>query len=381
MLISITILENSIFRGLPGDKTLYLISVFIWGMMIYVIYRYLPRLHGADKISIRQNMYWWSFNTSLVFILVNSLAGFWLGVGKSPYVHQLGGLLLNGAFIVTKIIGRESIRYYLINTFCRKRKGWKWWGIILIMVGTQFNFNVLGEIKDFEGLFRIMIKDVLPCFLQNILAMYWVKYGGVGASAIGLGVLVGFEWFSPLIPQFNWFLQSMLMLAEYFIAILITQQTYDKRRYDKHHRPIEAREWIKNTPIIIGCIFLIWFVVGVFSVYPKVILTGSMEPFIEPGDIILVKKFQIQEEIKILEVGDVIVFKREGKSISHRIIAVVHQEGKDLYETKGDANESADTKWVRPEDLQGKVIKVVPKLGLPSLWLKGEGEMRERSSS
>lgn len=379
VLISLTILENSVLRQLPGDKTYYIVSSLIWGIMIAVIYRYLPRIHGRDKISTRQMMHWWSLNTALAFILLNSLAGFWLGVAKSPYVHELGGMALNGAFVATQIIGRESIRYYLMNTFCRKRKGWKWWGIILIMVGAQFNFSIFQGIKDFEGFFRIMIKEVLPCFAQNILAMYWVKYGGVGASSIGVGVLVGFEWVTPLIPQFNWFMQSMLVLAEYFIAIIITRQTYEKNKYDKYPKRIKTKEWIKNGSFIMGSICLIWFIVGVFSVYPKVILTGSMEPVIEPGDIILIKKFETREQIEALDVGDVIVFKREGKSISHRIINIVQQEGRVLYETKGDANQSADTTWVSLQNLEGKMVRVIPKLGLPSLWLKGSGEMRERN--
>ena len=37
-------------------------------------------------------------------------------------------------------------------------------------------------------------------------------------------------------------------------------------------------------------VLIIWFAVGLFPIYPSVIITGSMEPLIKPGDIVLLKK-------------------------------------------------------------------------------------------
>lgn len=376
-LIGIALLEQSVLRQLAGDYGYFVIVTVIWSIVLWGIYGFLPRVHGVDKMSIRKSMYWWTLNTALIFIVVNSVISFQLGVAKSPYTHEASGMLLNGMFIVTQVVGRESIRAYLVNTFCRRKKGWQWWLIILLMVATQFNFNVLSKLQDFESFFRMMIKDVLPCVTQNILATYWVRYGGAGASAIGLGVLAGFEWFSPWVPQFNWFMQSMLIAAEYIMATLLTRKVYEKRSHDKHKAYLNVKIWLKESPFIIGAILLVWFVIGVFSVYPKVILTGSMEPFIQPGDIVLVERFQEKEEIEQLAVGDVILFKKEDKDISHRIINIIEKQGMTLYQTKGDANQSPDTTWVSAKDLLGKVIKVVPKVGVLSLWWKENSGMGE----
>ena len=45
--------------------------------------------------------------------------------------------------------------------------------------------------------------------------------------------------------------------------------------------------WLLTSVISVA---MIWFAVGIFPVYPSVVVTGSMEPQIKPGDIVLVKK-------------------------------------------------------------------------------------------
>ena len=47
-----------------------------------------------------------------------------------------------------------------------------------------------------------------------------------------------------------------------------------------------------------------WFCIGVFSIYPTVILTGSMEPGIMPGDAVIIKRVAEEDDIYKLAVGD-----------------------------------------------------------------------------
>ena len=121
-----------------------------------------------------------------------------------------------------------------------------------------------------------------------------------------------------------------------------------------------------------------WFCVGVFPVYPSVILTGSMEPLIMPGDVVLVHKILNEDEIYELSEGDIINFKRGNIIITHRIKEVFKDEaGNVSFETKGDNNNAVDEEKVQPNDVKGTVIKVVPKIGLPTLILKGQDKIPE----
>ena len=47
------------------------------------------------------------------------------------------------------------------------------------------------------------------------------------------------------------------------------------------------------------------------------------------------------------------------------------EAGNVSFETKGDNNNAVDERKVVPNDVRGIVIKVIPKVGLPILILKG----------
>lgn len=104
---------------------------------------------------------------------------------------------------------------------------------------------------------------------------------------------------------------------------------------------------------------------SLFGYSQFVIVTDSMSGTIEKGDVIITKK------TNDYKVGDIITFISQGESmpITHRIILI---EGDNIF-TKGDAVQSADVLPIAKEDVLGKVIKVIPKLGKLSSWLSEGG--------
>ncbi len=90
------------------------------------------------------------------------------------------------------------------------------------------------------------------------------------------------------------------------------------------------------------------------------VVTGSMEPTIETGSLIIVKKV----DPETLEEGDIIAYiSRDpvlyGMVNTHRIVRVDEggQRGVREFTTKGDANNEVDNLRVASEDIQGKVVK------------------------
>lgn len=100
-----------------------------------------------------------------------------------------------------------------------------------------------------------------------------------------------------------------------------------------------------------------------FGIKTYVIISGSMEPNINIGDIVIVK------EEKELQVGDVISYRKGQSVITHRIVNITEQKE---YKTKGDNNNAEDSEIILDKDIEGKVIKVVPKLGKLALLLKNK---------
>jgi signal peptidase len=94
----------------------------------------------------------------------------------------------------------------------------------------------------------------------------------------------------------------------------------------------------------------------------RIVLTGSMEPAISTGDIIITTPITRKEP----NVGDVVAYQAKrfnGENVavfSHRIISGDLQSG---FVVKGDANKSPDNQKPKAPDILGVVIFVIPFLG------------------
>lgn len=87
------------------------------------------------------------------------------------------------------------------------------------------------------------------------------------------------------------------------------------------------------------------------------VVSGSMSPAIATGSLVLVQAAPAE-----IEVGDIITFRGAvtGQFTTHRVAGI--EEGPS-YITRGDANQVNDPSPVFPDQVQGKVIRVIPLLG------------------
>lgn len=92
----------------------------------------------------------------------------------------------------------------------------------------------------------------------------------------------------------------------------------------------------------------------VFGVAPVIVLSGSMWPEFNAGDMIFVQK----EDPDALQEGDVICYFVEGPetAITHRIMEIQDQGGQKMFVTKGDANNVEDSIAVTADMVQGKYM-------------------------
>ena len=114
--------------------------------------------------------------------------------------------------------------------------------------------------------------------------------------------------------------------------------------------------------------------INIFGFRQYMVLTGSMEPNYNVGDLIIVKE-KSQEEIKV---GDVINYvTSNGKdTITHRVIEIVNEDGQTKYKTKGDNNSSADKSLVTYDQIQGTTVFKIDKIGaIITKFLTGTGAL------
>ena len=92
----------------------------------------------------------------------------------------------------------------------------------------------------------------------------------------------------------------------------------------------------------------------VFGYSTAVVLSGSMEPEISVNDMVIVK------EMDEYDTGDVIMFRKDGSLVTHRIVQVT-----DLgLLTRGDANNTLDEGVLDPGNVEGKVVAVIGGIGV-----------------
>ncbi|WP_099361291.1 signal peptidase I [Fredinandcohnia onubensis] len=90
------------------------------------------------------------------------------------------------------------------------------------------------------------------------------------------------------------------------------------------------------------------------------VMTGSMQPELQPGDMIIVK----EKDPSKLQVEDVITYQlNEHTLVTHRIVDLVEKDGVVLYQTKGDANNVVDNGFVSQEQIVGVLALTIPKAG------------------
>ena len=148
---------------------------------------------------------------------------------------------------------------------------------------------------------------------------------------------------------------------------LRTKLEYDVEKISNKIKHKKRKKKIVKFVILI--ILIILFIVNIilaieerthiFGIYMFNIISESMEPTFYKDDLALVKSCNIEE----LKKGDIITFKQEDRIISHRISEIIEEKGKKQFITKGDNNEVEDIEPVDVQNIYGKVVLVIPKIG------------------
>lgn len=117
--------------------------------------------------------------------------------------------------------------------------------------------------------------------------------------------------------------------------------------------------------IVSGSLFTI--ISPFFGWRTEVVISGSMEPAIRTGSIVIVRPV-IPAAI---QTGDIIMFfSPDRKSLTtHRVVGVESESGL-RFITRGDANKNVDMNAVEPGQVVGTVVHSIPYLGLLVQFIK-----------
>ncbi|WP_051275969.1 signal peptidase I [Desulfovirgula thermocuniculi] len=367
LLLLIYVCQHFLLRYLGlGPLAGYLLVAALWAATAaYTLH--LPRHRPAGRLRLRRLLCYLAGICAGFYILFHLAAGLVEGFGRSPYSFSATGILVNLTFVSALLAGTELSRAHLACGLSRRRALPGTGALALLFTALALPPGKVLELRGGLELARYAGETFLPALAENALACYLARLGGPAASLCYRAPLAAFQWFCPVLPNPGWATRAVLgtLLPVAFLAVIQRLYLAESGALPKSRRLSEESPagWVFTS---IASVLLIWFSLGLFPVYPSLILSGSMEPGIKKGDIVLVRKVG-GEAVKP---GDIIQFRQEGVYVTHRVVEVVSARGEKAYRTRGDANNAPDPDPVLPRQVRGRVIGVIPKVGWVPMTVK-----------
>ena len=178
-----------------------------------------------------------------------------------------------------------------------------------------------------------------------------------GSRSLAIGYVLGIRlpvMVSPLLPYLPLALSSFLVMLPSMLIVLYASSRIALIRGNTREKSAGPGTVIATALAVFLFLLVLWK-----GYWPMIVLSGSMEPGIRIGDIVVVKKTQQEPRI-----GDVVAYKYSGMIILHRVINVT---GNQLV-TKGDANDAPDNP-ITVKQVLGKLYLHVPYAGLPLIMV------------
>ena len=359
LLTCLLLIINSVFNIL----NIYTYILFLFCLLIII--RYLFGFWKAKSIH-KDEAVLMIIAVSLIYYFVTYLCGILIGFSKNIYDLSILGLIRNLVPLIIIISLEELIRHSLV------KPAFKYKSILIIttimmslmemtLIFGTFDFNNLSRLVEFSFVY------FLPIIIRNIFLTYLTLNIDYKPS-ITYRLLFDLNiYILPIIPALGLYIGSVIKVVLPLVLMYIVYiKFYDKK--DKtvlFNNRFTKLAFATTVFIVIGTVML---VSGWFKYYALTIGSGSMDPKIKVGDVVIVEKLS-KKNMEKLEIGEILVFKSKNKIVVHRIHKILEYENTIVFITKGDANELPDTGYVKKEDVIGKVKLKISYIGYPTIKL------------
>lgn len=367
LLILMYLLENFwLSRWVGVFVGSYVIRPILWLLIAGLVYKVFPAVNSEAKLRLKWFLIQMAIISGIIMVSANLAGGLIDGFGKSPYDLSLKGIVINIFYVGSFILGLEFCRAWLINSVF---KGKKFLGMVLITIGMTlfwFPYSKLTGLSMGLSMLTFLGTGLFPALTENFFLCYLALLGGPIPAIVFQGIVKAFHWFFPILPSMQWMTGTLIGTFVPVLCLVLVQQSYLTET--KRARKLRDEDDIKGFfTASVALILLVWFAVGIFSIYPSVIISGSMHPAIKIGDMIIVKKCKADQ----IEKGDIIQFETENKiRIVHRVIDIKEENGQRYFITKGDNNRTPDSDPVFAHQIKGNVIAVLPKVGWATIAIR-----------
>ncbi len=344
-------------RLLSTTYTVWLYPSLWLALCFFILFQ--PRVRFASKLILRPFLLLWVFLTAVVYIITYFASGFAFGMSRTPFSQMPLAIVKNLLAFVAVPVMMEWVRNYAINGALKKHQILFSILISILYAMLTLNLSKVTTILTWEDLVTFVGGDVLPVFVLNIFLCYVVYLGGASMGMIYQAVTIAPIYVLPVLPNMTWLAQGIIGTVFPLFSLYVLRDVYMKRTGQVKQRDAKKENPFGWIAVLAVSMAIVWFIAGLFPVYPVTIMSGSMEPLVYPGDVVVIERTSADE----IKIGDIVQYWSNEFFIIHRVIDIDVVDDATVYITKGDNNNVRDLKPVKAAQIRGKVVATVPKLG------------------
>ena len=340
----------------------YKMPIFIFLILIFFFFRF-----GFEKDKHRyiKDIMLETIIFLLSFLILYYLLGLIVGFTKPDNYYNIKGMLTFILPTFLSIILKEFLRY---NMTCKSQNSLI---AIIFTVITFIFFDISQPIyttyfsSNYDYLTFISF-TLFPSISTNIALTYMVYKVGYKPTMLYSVVMKLYRYLLPIIPNPSPYLYSIIMLVVPTILMLVIYKFYKNSSDNELDRKYNKGRINGVILTSIPLLFIIYFVSGQFRFHAVAIASGSMNPRIHKGDIVIIDRKKI--DFDNLKEGQVLAVRKGKILVVHRLVKKVKIDNEYVLYTKGDANDEIDNYTTKESDVYGVVNYAIPYIGLPTIW-------------
>ena len=351
----------TLFNVFKIDMSLSIITLVYWGVVMLISLFTL----GFEK---RKSFFTKDIVMNIIidvlaYFLIIYVSGYFIGFVRNVYSTEILDILRNIFPYFFMIVFQEITRYVIVSKCGKRSFGYVFTALMFIIINSLFymkgyDFSLFKDILDYFS------KVFIPSVFVNITFSYIASKEGYLPGIIYRLVMELYVFILPIFPNYGTLIDSISQVILTLVVLFQSLKLLDKepKTVKKNSKFISI---FGNTILVGVTIVFSLLVSGITDFVMISIGSNSMAPNINKGDAVVYKKVDIDD----IKVGDVLVFKYDGKVIVHRIIDIEEHNKNIVFYTKGDNNENEDGWPIKEDMIIGKCLFRIVYIGWPSVWI------------
>lgn len=298
----------------------------------------------------------------ILYVVIYYLTGLSFGFYNNPYAISFLSSLGYIVPIAVSIIAMEIIRRIVLaqkNILATVLMTFAAITVDILLSNSSVTAETFNGFMDLVGL------TLFPAVTANLLYNYLsARYGALPNVLYRLTVTL-YVYVIPYVSAVSDSITAFVSLVLPPVILGFIDMLYEKKVRYATRRPSKLR-YVGGATTVLLMISIVMLISCQFKFGMLVIGSDSMTGEINKGDAVVYERLDGERP----EVGEVVVFNKDGAKIVHRVVKIEHINNQTRYYTKGDANEEPDGGYITEADIVGITSFKIAYIGYPTLWMR-----------